>query len=428
MAEEPNAPSVGAAENEAVVAASPTVPPAKLSEDDIFERIDQPGEVQPETETPSEPVAQEPVVPEEPEAELDLEAIPAEHDDFAKYKPLYKENPELRGIIGRHAEFTEMFPEFAFARELHEAIPDRDSLEQTVTDANEWRGISSELQSNPNDFLSSYAEKNPNGFSKMARDFPRLLEQSDRQMWIAQRTETFQEILDNVAHIANQESNNEVLSALGIVAREMGLRLGDSTNTPRVDPRDAELTRLKTERDERIQSEKKQAYESFATSVDTSFEDKGRAEVNAAVKAALAKAAFEDTGGLITEDLTEKIWTKTIAKLNEQPDFKRQIPAMFQEATRTGKYTESEKNRILDFSMKKLAQLRPAIHREVFDKWTPVFVGANKAKIQAKQTIAAQTKDTSGKGAAPAAQQQAQRTSLRPMRPKSEDEIFASIG
>lgn len=431
MAEELNPASVAVSEQPLEIVASPTAPTSKLTEDEIFARVSQPAQEQPATteETPSEAVAETQPTPEEPETELDLEAIPAEHDDLLKYKPLFKENPDLRGIIGRHAAFTEMFPDFQFARHLHETFPDHESAEQAVTDSQEWQRVSTILKERPEDFSAEYAEANPQGFARMAREVPKLLEQTDRSAWIQQRTETFQEILDNAASIASANQDQEAFTALQTVARSMGLRLGASQATPRTDPRDTELARLRKEKEDRQVNEHRANYESFVQTVESSYREQVKASISTDVKNALAKAgmAEEDTRYQATvKRMEEETWSKLDAKIKEQPDTKKRINDAFAAAAKDRRMGEADKRAIIDFAVRKAIQTKPAIFREVVNEWSKLVIGNQQKKIETRQTVAAQTKDPiAAAGSPPAAAPKAnqQTTPLRPRR-LSEDEIL----
>lgn len=418
--------SVVTEETKAAAAPSPSAEPAKMSEADLWASVDQPAEGQSQTEeNPATPVEQE-TVTDEPEVELDLQLVPDEHDDILKYKPLFKENPELRGIVGRHAAFTEMYPDFQFAKQLHETFPDQESMEQAMNDAGEWQRVSTILTERPEDFPAEYAEANPLGFARMAREIPKLLEQSDKNAWIAQRTETFQEILDNAAAIASQSQDQEVLAALQLVARNMGLRLGASAQVQRTDPRDAELTKLRKESEDRKSGEKKQAYDNFRQSVDGDYTESVISEIETDLKGALVKANIPDASEAVMKRMVKDVWDRLDQKMREQPDTQKRIRDAFQAANSSGRMGESDKRSILDFVLRKAKATRPAIMREVVNEWTKSIIGAQAKKTEKLQTVAAQTKDVgSGRGAPtpPAA-----RPSNVPQKRMTEKDIFASIG
>src|SRR5215475_4626253 len=94
--------------------------------------------VPPAEETPKE----QPIAGDEPveETEVDLDQTPESSGDFPKYKPLFKENPELRQILGREKAFSELGT-FSEVKGIIERVPTLEDAETLAGQAENHRAL-----------------------------------------------------------------------------------------------------------------------------------------------------------------------------------------------------------------------------------------------------------------------------------------------
>jgi signal transduction histidine kinase len=249
----------------------------------------------------------------------------------------------------------------------------------------------------------------------------------DKNLWIEQRTETFQEILDNAAQIAQSNGDQVVLDAARAIAQSMGLRLGMSLAKPRVDPRDSELERLRKQEQERTSNDHRQNYDSFRNSINEEYIETVTQEIETDLKAALAKANLADAGDSVLKRMVKDAYDRLDEKMNSQPDTRKRMSEAFQAAFRDRRMSASDRKGILDFVTRRARATRPAVVREVVEEWTKSILGANRKTIQTKQTVAATTKDVGTSTGAPPTTNGKPPSAATPGKPKTFESIMDNV-
>src|SRR5258708_2622027 len=175
-----------------------------MSVSEVLERLETPAaatpavvppEAKPEETTAAMPPAEatptvqptegQPTETPEVEPELDLEQVPESSGDFPKYKPLFKEHPELRQILGREKAFSELGA-FSEVRSIIERVPTITDAEQLVEDAENKRTFGKSFREDVPTFVESLKESDPLAFSTFAKELPKVLAETAPELYTEQ--------------------------------------------------------------------------------------------------------------------------------------------------------------------------------------------------------------------------------------------------
>lgn len=344
-----------------------------------------PGEVQPETEIPS-PTDE---VIEQPDEEPNLDETPGSSGDFEAYKPLFKEHPDLRNILGREKAFSEIAPNGSFyeLKQIVERVPSLEDAEALAVAAENHRNLGEIYRKDPVAFTESLRENDPFAFSQLATKLPEILAQTDPRLYRDQAEFYTNAVLDNLYAIAQQSKNEEALTAIQNVAQMLGARLGQ----PRMaaQPGNSEVERLKRQLQERDQEEMTNRAVSFWDSANDEY----------------AKNASSEIEGLITKsipDVTEaqlsrmaaEVWEKVNQRLGTQPQTMAQIEN-FKKQVAQGRMSPADYRAIVDFSTRRAKQMIPLVWKEVSSEWSKQVLAFNQKQIEKKKGIAQTTAEVS---------------------------------
>ena len=340
---------------------------------------------QPTGDTPAGEPAQE-----AQETEVNLEEQPESSGDFAKYKSLFKDNPELRSILGREKAFSELAPSFSELKGIVERVPTLDDAETLATQAENHRVLGETFRTDPAGFVESLKENDPNAFQTLARQLPQILAETDSQVYAEQARYYTNSVLDNLWAMAQQSGNQELLAAVQKVAAEgLGYQLGSNIQRASGQP-NSELEKLRRQLKERDQAEASGAVESFWGELDSTFAGTLYADIEAAVKKAVPSA----TEAQITRMVGEAV-TKANHTLESQPQTMSQVK-QYRALAEKGKTSVSDFRAALDYLTRRGKLVVPSTVKGVVEEWSKSVLQINKQQIEKKQAIAATTKDVGG--------------------------------
>lgn len=334
----------------------------------------------------------------EPEAELNLDEVPEDSGDWSKFKDVFKNNPELapqlKQIIGREKAFSEMAPNGSFTemREILTRIPSVADAEQLVADSENKRLLGQTFREDPASFVESLKESDPLAFQQFAAELPNVLAETDPAMYSAQARTYSNAVLTNLAQIAHQEGNQDLLTAIHVVAQKLGARLGaEPTAAPRGN---SELERLRREKQERERADQEATFNSFWDQTDRAVIDQTVTAIEAGIKKALPSATQAQLERMVNE-----AYGKTLEMLNQQPQTMAQVN-QFRESARRGKQGIAEHKAIVSYLMGRTNLVVPKAVKGVIDEWSGQVLKLNTETIQKKTALAAKTKDVgTGPGA-----------------------------
>ena len=139
---------------------------------------------QPAAEQPTEAIPEGQPTQEAEETELNLEEAPETSGDYAKYKEIFKEHPELgsdwRTILGREAAFSGL-GQFSEVKGIVERVPTLEDAEILSSQAENHRLLGETYRTDPVGFVESLQENDPNAFATLTRQLPEILAQTDTQ-------------------------------------------------------------------------------------------------------------------------------------------------------------------------------------------------------------------------------------------------------
>lgn len=409
--------------------------PSGASEDSILKKMEdaaaeQPKPVEPEKPAdegkPPEEVKPEPEAkPEEPEPEPDLEERPALPEDaFHKYREdgTFKAHPELRSIIGRHEAYSEL-GSVSELRTLRETFPTQEDVEQVTQAAEQLKVASEVFRSDPAAFAENLREIDADAFQKFGMEFPKVLAQLDPQIYVSVRSQLFEDALTFLRDSAEQGQDAELLEQLdGVAVKALGRSLSQQPRAAhRTDPRDAELTRLRKEKEERGQSDRQEAFQSFHAAVEADYMQQSLTDIEAMVVKAFPGIVDEDK-----KDIVRETWENLQKTLTAQPQTKAYAQQAYKDAAEKGRVGPTEQKALIDFLVKRAKLAIPGVTKGVLTKWTRRLVGANKVQLDKQRTTAAQGKDAGGPSGAPA-KPSGTPAAAAPVKRKTEDEIFAEL-
>jgi len=360
-------------------AATPAVSPAATPAEPVKTPAEEP---KPGTVAPVEgqPVVQaEPQVEEEP----NLEEAPESSGDFSKYKPLFKDNPELRNIIGREKAFSEL-GNFSDVREIVSRIPTIEDAEVLTEQAENAKTFGETFRGDRVSFVESLKESDPLAFQALATELPDILAQTDEKLYAEQARSYTNRVLSNTLAIAQQGGDAEFLKAVQIVAQYLGVQPG-SASLRTVD--NSEASRLRRQLAERDQSDANQAFESFWSATDEAIISTSITELESVVKKALPNATQKQL-----EKINKEVWQKTLATLNAQPQFRQQIES-YKAAAQKGRVGVADHKQIVDFGTRRAKLVIPKVAREVISEWSNEVLQLSSDTNGKRQQIAERTKD-----------------------------------
>jgi hypothetical protein len=330
------------------------------------------------------PVEGQPAAPTEPqiEEEPNLEEAPESSGDFSKYKPLFKDNPELRNIIGREKAFSEL-GNFSDVREIVSRIPTIEDAEALTEQAENAKTFGETFRSDRTSFVESLKESDPLAFQALAAELPDILAQTDEKLYAEQARSYTNRVLSNTLAIAQQSGDAKFLEAVQIVAQYLSVQPGSA-------PRSAdnsEASRLRKQLAERDQNDANQAFESFWGATDEAIISSATQEVESTVKKALPNATQKQL-----DRINQEVWTKTLATLNAQPQFRQQIES-YKAAAQKGRVGVADHKTIVDFGTRRAKLVIPKVAKEVISEWSKEVLQLSSETITKKKDIADKTKD-----------------------------------
>lgn len=358
-----------------VPAASPTAPTTEEIQ------VAVPG--QETVEAPAEVV-------EEVEQDVDLDAIPETSGDFSEYKPLFKDKPELRSILGREKAFSELqggqsWQEF---RQIHELIPTLADAESLQEQAQAHRQFMETFSENPTEALDRLRESDGNAYKSLLRTIPEVLAEQDLDTWAEHARYYVNHTLTRMGQMfPNDESVQNALSVLA--SKGMYGNPQSRTDSPR---QVSEATRLRKQLEERDQQDKDKAFTSFQTSVSSDFQNTMVKEIEDGVRKSLPNANQSTLNILVP-----RIWEKLNGILGQQPQTRAQAEKMFADA-RKGRMSSADLKQVIDFSVRRGKLSLPGVLKSELKEWTAAAVTTNNAKVDKQKQIANATRDA-GSGA-----------------------------
>ncbi len=320
----------------------------------------------------------------ETEPEPDLEAVPESSGDFSKYKPLFKDYPELRAILGREQAFTEAAPSFSEFREIMQRIPTVADAETLVQDAEAKRTLSATFREDLPAFVESLRESDGLAYAQFAKKFPEILAESDQGLWSEQAAHYTGRVLNNAYVIARNTGDNELLAATELVARGLGIPIGVSTPQPQTN---TELEKLKRQLAERDKADQDGALATFWQETDAAITGACLEEIDKTLKTALPAATEQQLGRMRRE-----VWDKTLEAVGAQPQTAAQI-GKFRSDAEKGRMGIAEHKAIVDFGTKRARLIIPRVAKEVISEWSNEILRVNKELTEKKKGIAGSTKD-----------------------------------
>jgi hypothetical protein len=364
--------------------AAPVVPPAASpTAQEPTPEVQQPAEGQPTVEQPETPTpeAAEPEV----ETEPNLEEAPESSGDFGKYKPLFKDHPELRNIIGREKAYSEL-GNFSEVREVIQRIPSVADAEQLVADSENKRLLGQTFREDVPTFVESLKESDPLAFQKFATDLPEVLRESDPQLWSQQAKSYTDTVLNNVLLIAQQEGDQALYDAVQLVAaRGLQTRLGQQA-APIAKP-NSELARLRQELDQRKQAESESAFNSFWNQTDEVVMNDALTNIKSTITKAVPQAS-----PVTIQKMVKDAYDKTLELLNQQPQTIAQIQKFRNDASR-GKQGIAEHKAIVSYISGRAKLVIPNATKAVINEWSGEILKFSQDKTDKQKAIAAKTKD-----------------------------------
>lgn len=359
--------------------------------------------------TPSAPAEQ----PEEQEP--DLEAAPESSGDFARYKSLFKDHPELQKIIGREKAFSELAPNGSFSelRQILETFPSLADAEETTRLANEHRNLGNTLRESPVDFLESLRENDGNAYAKMIEAMPQILAETDANLYSSQARYYVREVFGRLFEAG--QGNQDFLHSLEAVAGALGIGMGSASVSR---PVSSETQRLRDQLKARDEQDRQQAYESFHTTVESTWADTVLTEIETGVK-----RIIKDVNQEQLKIIVPRVWDEVNKRLDAQPQTKADVQRRYEQA-RKGRTGPSEQREFIDFLTRKAKLVLPLAIKEQVNIWTKAAVATNNGKVESKQNIAAHSKDV---GSGPQATTSVSGGKPPDGKPRHAKDIFAEL-
>src|SRR5262249_43891095 len=247
------------------------------------------------------------------EAEVDLEAAPESSGDFAKYKPLFAENPELKQILGREAALSELQGDTPWSefKQIHEMVPTLADAETLTEEANNAREFGRIYRESPSEFVENLRESDANAFSKLALELPEILAKVDVNLWRQQAEAYIDPVLQNLYGIARSEKNEELVKAVQLVFQSLGIsgrRAAPIANS--------EVEELKNKLKQRDEADQEAAYNDFRETTDSAIQE----HTVSAIADALKQAAPTATEAQMKR-MVQETYAALLKSLGGQPEF-----------------------------------------------------------------------------------------------------------
>jgi hypothetical protein len=363
--------------------AAPVVPAESPAAQEPKPEVHQPVEGQLPVESQVEEPTSQATEP-EIETEPNLEETPETSGDFAKYKPLFKEHPELRNIIGREKAFSEL-GQFSEVREIVQRIPSLADAEQLVNDSENKRILGQTFREDPATFVESLKESDPLAFQQFATQLPTLLAASEPELFQQQARYYAETVMNNVLRLAAQDGDQALYDAVQIVAqRGLQTRLGQ--NQPAAQP-NSEVARLRQELDQRKQADAESSYQSFIDTADNLIINESITAIEASIKKALPDATQAQLQRMVNE-----AWDKTRAMIGQQPQLVAQIEN-YKNQAKKGRQGIAERQALVQYVTGRTKLIIPNAVKPVVSEWSSSILKLNQDKTDKQKAIAAKTKD-----------------------------------
>jgi len=339
--------------------------------------------VVPTEDTPAEKPEVVPAEETVDETEPNLEEVPETSGDFTKYKHLYKDNPDLRNIIGRERAFSEL-GDFSTVREVISRVPTVEDAETLVGDADTKRELARSFREEPKVFIDSLRATDQLAFQKFTQKLPELLAETDLRLWQEQARAYIAPVLSNAFMIAQNQQDVELAKAVQMVSQALQMPLGAQAPRTETNP---ELERLRREKAERENADKTQAFDSFWGQTDNAIIESTVGEIEKTLKAAVPQATPQQLKRMVGE-----VYSKTIETLGAQPQFTSQIQTYRSNAEK-GRMGIADHKAIVDFSLRRAKLVIPKAAKDIITEWNSGIIQNGKSEIEKKQAIAKTTKD-----------------------------------
>jgi hypothetical protein len=354
----------------------------------------------------------------EVEPELDLEAVPESSGDFPKYKPLFKDHPELRQILGREKAFSELGA-FSEVRSIIERVPTITDAEQLVEDAENKRALGQTFRENPLQFAESLKESDPLAFSAFVKELPRVLAETAPELYTESARYFVNRAVDYLWNAAQQSGNQELATAVQLVASQgLGYQLGSSIVQPRAE--NSEAAKLRQKLQERDQADQESAFNSFFTQTDQAITDFGISSIEAEIKKALPDVSENALKRMVSES-----WDRSRSVMGAQPQTVAEVNRLL-DAARKGKQSIADHKAIVNYSTSRAKLVIPKVVKEVIGEWTRDVLATNKKTIDQKKAVAATTRDV-GSGPQGTSSAAAPSAPAHNGKPRGVNSIFAEL-
>lgn len=362
---------------------------------------------QPTAETPAETLAETPeetpveaqppteeVPLSEPE-ETELEEAHADSGNFGKFKDAIKLHPELRDIIGAEAAFRRLCPSFQTFKQIMEWVPDLESGQQLVDQAEQARRLGTSFREDPQAFLDSLRESDSNAYTNFVARVPELLAHTDERMYTEQARHYVSNALTNLDAIARQTGNKDLLTAVGIIAQQVGIvpgqpNLSSFSKASSERSSDPEVTRLRKQLEEREQRDAQDRLITFTQSVNSTYQTTITDAITSTVKGSIQN--YELSDGQLRRIVGE-IYDKVEARVKSAPAVGVRVKEV-QQKIHDGKVNSLQQQKdLVDFLTKRARAALPAVAREVIGEWTGSVLRLSQQTAAKKEGIADKTKD-----------------------------------
>jgi len=324
-------------------------------------------------------------IPAEPieETEPNIEEAPETSGDFQKYKPLFKDNPELRNIIGREKAFSEL-GNFSDVRAIVERIPTVEDAETLVSKAEAAEKFGQTFRGDLPLFLESLKDSDPLAFQQFATKLPDVLAETSPELFSEQARIYTNRVMSNVLATAQQSGDKDFLAAVQMVAQYLGIQPGQGSQ-PRSD--NSEAARLRKQLADRDQTDASQAFQSFWGQTDEAIIGNCVTEIDRTLKHALPNATEKQL-----QRISREVWAKTLENLNAQPQFRSQLDG-YRSSAMKGRQSIADHKAIVDFSTRRAKLVIPKVAKDVISEWSKEVLQLSTETLTKKKDIAASTKD-----------------------------------
>lgn len=350
--------------------------------------VHDPAEEQPKADTPEGQPTSEVT---EPETEPDLEQPSEGSGDYEKFKAVFESHPELKAdlkaIIGREKAFTELAPNGSFseAREILTRIPSVADAEQIVTASENLRQLGQKFREDLPGFVEGLKESDSLAYTQFINKLPELLAETDDASYRQQSRTYNQTWIRNVAILAQQAGDQELLAAAQVLASKFNLQMNAEATAPSKDT--SENARLKKLLAERDQQDSETRFNTFWSATDQEVMNSTVSQIETSINEALPNATQAQRQRMVKE-----AYDKTLELMNAQPQTLTQIN-QYRENARKGKQGIADHKQIISFINGRTKTVVPRAVKGVIDEWSKSVLKLNSSKIEKQQSIAAKSRD-----------------------------------